>query len=81
MVHFSQPYIDTGLRILIKKPQPWRELKTGMLILSPLKAEVWIIGLVLFVVVSVLLTIIGRYVIDKVLHVFMFVTIIRKTCP
>ena len=33
-----------------------------MVILSPLKAEVWIIGLVLFVSVAVLLTVIGRHV-------------------
>ena len=33
-----------------------------MVILTPLKVEVWIIGLVLFLVVSVLLTVIGRYV-------------------
>ena len=32
------------------------------MILPPLKAEVWIIGLVLFVAVTVLLIVIGRYV-------------------
>ena len=39
-----------------------------MVILSPLRAEVWIIGLVLFLVVSVLLTVIGKYVYKKIIE-------------
>ena len=60
IVHFSQPYFDLGLRILIKKPAKWQEMEAFMVILSPLKPEVWIIGLVLFFAVSILLTIIGK---------------------
>ena len=60
VVHFSQPYFDLGLRILIKKPAQWQDMEDLMIVLSPLRPEVWIITVILFFVVSVLLTVIGK---------------------
>ena len=59
-VHFSQPYFDVGLRILIKKPAQWQDMEDLMVVLTPLRPEVWILTVILFLVVSVLLTVIGK---------------------
>ena len=59
-VHFSQPFFHLGLRILVKKPPKWQDMDDLMVVLSPLKPEVWILTLICFLGVSVLLTVIGK---------------------
>ena len=60
VVHFSQPFFNLGLRILIKKPDKWQDMEELMVVLSPLKPEVWILALICFLGVSILLTVIGK---------------------
>ena len=60
VVHFSQPFFNLGLRILIKKPAKWQDMEELMVVLSPLKPEVWILTLICFLGVSILLTVIGK---------------------
>ena len=60
VVHFSQPFFNLGLRILIKKPNKWQDMEELMVVLSPLKPEVWTLTLICFLGVSILLTVIGK---------------------
>ena len=59
-VHYSQPFLNFGLRILIKKPPTWQDTEGFAFVFSPLKAEVWLIAVVAFIIVSVLLTLIAK---------------------
>ncbi|KAL3848028.1 hypothetical protein ACJMK2_018911 [Sinanodonta woodiana] len=61
VVDFSQPYLEAGLRILIKRPQNWNVLEEMFVLLSPMRPEVWIVTILLFAVVAIFLTVIGRF--------------------
>ncbi|KAL5004946.1 hypothetical protein ScPMuIL_018402 [Solemya velum] len=60
-VDFSHPFMDAGVRILIKIPASWNSIQSVFILMAPYRAEVWVIGLLMFVAVSVLFYVIGRY--------------------
>ncbi|XP_013389125.2 glutamate receptor 1-like [Lingula anatina] len=62
-VGFSKPFINFGLVALLKKARftPWEEVTRLFSLLHPFSAEVWVLVLVAFLVVSV-----GFIIIDRV---------------
>ncbi|KAK3604117.1 hypothetical protein CHS0354_025820 [Potamilus streckersoni] len=61
VVDFSQPFLEAGLRILIKRPQNWNIMEEMFVLLSPMRPEVWTVAILLIFAVAILLTIIGRF--------------------
>ncbi|KAJ8310326.1 hypothetical protein KUTeg_012191 [Tegillarca granosa] len=78
-IHFSHPFITTGLRILIKKPEISTPLRDDIfLVFTPFSIEIWLIVILAIIGVSVQFFIIGRYnpeeLIEKKGHVNMTLT-------
>ncbi|XP_076453751.1 glutamate receptor 1-like [Babylonia areolata] len=60
-VDFTQPIMSSGLRILYKPPDPWSDKESFAILLAPFTAGVWVLLLLMFVAVSVLFYLIGRF--------------------
>ncbi|KAJ8310327.1 hypothetical protein KUTeg_012192 [Tegillarca granosa] len=78
-IHFSHPFITTGLRILIKKPEISTPLRDDIfLVFTPFSIEIWLIIILAIIGVSIQFFIIGRYdpeeLIEKKGHVNMTLT-------
>lgn len=60
-IDFTHPVLYAGLRILYKIPSSWTEGEPFALMLTPFTVGLWIMVLLMFIAVSVLFYVIGRF--------------------
>jgi hypothetical protein len=59
-VHYTQAFENTGLKILVKKPEAGIRLADMFVVLTPFGVDVWVLVAILCVIVAVMLFVIGR---------------------